>query len=579
MKFSIEKSAVSIKFHPIKTAYPSILNALIVLFLVGPYFRQICSAQNTVGLIQSNLSEVSDGYTLIYPNGQSNIYLLNNCGQIAHKWINDENFVPNGAAYLLDNGNIVYTKFDNSTLANFFHTFDSKIRFIDMKDWEGNLIYSYRSKDDNALFHHDFYPLSNGNLLILAYEKLTFNEAISLGRDPTLIPHDTLWSDLIFEVNPLQDTIVWEWHAKDHFVQNLDSLKNNFGELHENPGLININHLPYSARIDIMHLNSLDYNQDLDQILVSSPYYNEIWIIDHSTTTYQAAQHDGGLSNKGGDLLFRWGNAQNYLPSEDSNQFLFFQHNARWVNNDLTNQDTTSQSISIFNNRIEDRYSAGCIIHTDFDKKNWQYVKNEVGSYLPKDIAIQITHPNVESLYSKTISSFQILDNGNYLLLDGDDGTYYELTNEREVVLEYTVPLNQGIPLIQGDEISNLDNNTFSITKYPQNYSAFQNKDLSPKGFIELEPNLDFCEILNAYSNPIEKSNLTLFPNPAFDFIDVNISNSEPKKIQIFNLSGQQLKPKIDENRISLEGLESGIYVIKIITDSHASFIQKFVIF
>ena len=59
-------------------------------------------------------------------------------------------------------------------------------------------------------------------------------------------------------------------------------------------------------------VNSVDYNEAFDQIILSSHNFNEIWVIDHSTTTAQAASHSGGNSGMGGDLLYRWGNPRAY---------------------------------------------------------------------------------------------------------------------------------------------------------------------------------------------------------------------------------------------------------------------------
>ena len=59
-------------------------------------------------------------------------------------------------------------------------------------------------------------------------------------------------------------------------------------------------------------MNSVAYHPELDQIVLSVLGFSEIWIIDHGTTTAEAAGHTGGRSGKGGDLLYRWGNPRAY---------------------------------------------------------------------------------------------------------------------------------------------------------------------------------------------------------------------------------------------------------------------------
>ena len=56
---------------------------------------------------------------------------------------------------------------------------------------------------------------------------------------------------------------------------------------------------------DFLHVNSVAYNERLDQIAISVPEYGEIWILDHSTTTQEAAGSEGGRQGRGGDLLYR----------------------------------------------------------------------------------------------------------------------------------------------------------------------------------------------------------------------------------------------------------------------------------
>src|SRR5262245_64845235 len=59
---------------------------------------------------------------------------------------------------------------------------------------------------------------------------------------------------------------------------------------------------------DWLHVNSVAYNADLDQIMLSVFEFSEIWVIDHGPKTSEAGSHEGGKYGKGGALLYRWGN-------------------------------------------------------------------------------------------------------------------------------------------------------------------------------------------------------------------------------------------------------------------------------
>ena len=78
-------------------------------------------------------------------------------------------------------------------------------------------------------------------------------------------------------------------------------------------------------------INGMDYNVELDQIALSVRKISEVVIIDHSTTTEEARGSSGGRYGHGGDILYRWGNPQNYDQGNASDRTLYYQHNPNWI--------------------------------------------------------------------------------------------------------------------------------------------------------------------------------------------------------------------------------------------------------
>lgn len=81
-------------------------------------------------------------------------------------------------------------------------------------------------------------------------------------------------------------------------------------------------------------MNSAYYIEELDQIVMTSYHYSELWVIDHSTTTAEAAGSRGGRRGRGGDLLYRWGNPWAYGRTDTKAFLLSAVHDPKWLPNE-----------------------------------------------------------------------------------------------------------------------------------------------------------------------------------------------------------------------------------------------------
>ncbi|MSR29479.1 MAG: arylsulfotransferase (ASST) [Phycisphaerales bacterium] len=184
--------------------------------------------------------------------------------------------------------------------------------------------------------HHDIRPMPNGNILCIVWEGHTQAQGTAAGR---LNLTGAIWSESVLEIQPTGAstfTIVWRWNLWDHLVQDANASGANYGVVAQHPELVDINLGTIApSGGDWVHMNSIDYNPTRDEIVMSSRTLNEIFVIDHSTTTAQSATHSGGARGKGGDLIYRWGNAANYDRGTVSDKKFDVVHSATWIRDGL----------------------------------------------------------------------------------------------------------------------------------------------------------------------------------------------------------------------------------------------------
>ncbi len=394
----------------------------------------------------------STDYNLFAPLASKQTYLIDDDGNVVYTW--NSNYRPGNAVYLLQDGDLLRT--GKLTANTPFSSTGGVGGVVQLIEPDGTVSWEYEYASSAHQLHHDVEILPNGNILMIAWELKTQAQAISAGRDPSLLSDGTLWPDHVIEVNPGDDSIVWEWHAWDHLIQDYEDTQANYGVVGDHPELIDLNYVsggPKSDGADWNHVNSIDYNAELDQILLSVHNFSEIWIIDHSTSTAQAASHSGGNSGQGGDLLYRWGNPQTYDAGSPADQQLFVQHDAQWIESGSPG----AGNILIFNNgqgRSDGDYSSVDEIVPPVDGVGAYTLSGS--AYGPAAPTWSYTDANPTDFYATNISGAQRLSNGNTLICDGPSGYFFQVTAGKQVVWSY--------------QYSGNPSSVFRVTRYAADY-------------------------------------------------------------------------------------------------------------
>lgn len=484
--------------------------------------RSITGVLSERGLIMKT-DETTPGYILFQPSSSTETFLINKDGQVVHRWKGEFNSMQ---SYLLEKGNLIRLERDPD-----FPTFAAGGQSGRLReyDWEGNVVWDYEYATETELIHHDIEVMPNGNILAISYEVITPEQAEAAGRDPQITAKAGIWPDKIIEIQPKKPDggkVVWQWRMWDHLVQELDSTKANYGLVADHPRKININahdegggppmtaeqieqlkqmgFITSNATVDnqdsdITHVNAVSYNADLDQIAFSSPHLGEIFIIDHGISTEEA-------KGEAGDLLYRYGNPQNYNRGTKDDQVLFGQHDVKWVpkgfpgegnltifNNDIPNPDNKLPSIwgAIMESQSPDpqiavgdfgNYSAVIEIAAPVSEDG-SYSINENQAFGPEEPTWVYLAPDKYSFYSPFVSGAQRLQNGHTLIASGAQGRFFEINPEKEIVWEYWNPYKHDYKLPDGSPAQPTGPFIFSqfrATHINPDFPGLNNKELSP---------------------------------------------------------------------------------------------------
>ena len=177
---------------------------------------------------------------------------------------------------------------------------------------------------------------------------------------------------------------------------------------------------------------------------MSSPNFDEIWIIDHSTTTEEARGHTGGRWGRGGDILYRWGNPATYRGGTKIDQRLFGQHNIHWIPKGLPGEG----HLLVFNNgggRDPEAHSSVDEFAPPIDNSG-NYIRREHAPFGPDAPLWSYTAPNKPDFHSWFISGAQRLPSGNTLINAGAVGVLFEVTPEQEIVWKFGNPISNEQP-------------------------------------------------------------------------------------------------------------------------------------
>jgi len=484
------------------------------------------------------------GYFMPSQSGGGTTYLMDMMGNIVHKWDG-----VGGTPQLLANGNL-----------------GSRGQLM---DWDGNILWAFNPatdptpvRPDVSGMHHDSRWIWNKKLqqytnLIVTRRTVTQAEVVAAGGDPSInygapptgITNRLTILDVIIEVNQNKQ-IVWEWDFMGHTCQSRNPAWPKYvGDVKLAPGKCDIFWRtdasqpdgPEGFISDWQHVNSLDYNEDLDLIAVNARQWSTFYVIDHGKTfvsTTNWAANKAAAAGPDGDFIYRFGNPSAYnqgkAPSyySEGHHQMYGSHNIQWIRPyhwerphpeagvQFGTRWTWPDPVGWTKSGIANPGAGNFLIYDNglWNMSEWRRSKIlEINPYLnatgvntgafvnppdagytqtartsqggtvgyrqiSKQIVWKYEANRQNSFYSSHISGMSRLPNGNTSIMAGNQGHMFEVTPTGEVVWEYVNPgvVGAAKTIVKDGE----EQQMFRHYRYGNDYPGLAGKDLTPQGTI-----------------------------------------------------------------------------------------------
>lgn len=381
--------------------------------LKASFKLNVTALSETVPHIVEDLVD-SSGYILAIENGLKTCYLIDHQGTRRKTWTfdlslgQDAELAPDGSLFGL-------FKVTNENFG-----FGGQSGLIRQVSPAGEVLWEYLISDENEITHHDLELMPNGNLLVLIWYRIAKEQTAALGY----ISDNDVFVEKVVEINPSNSEIVWEWNSWDHIVQDVTPGHSTYGD----PGVLRhkidlfynyqSTYHEFIAKGDIMHANGITYLADQDLIAMSINFYNEVWFIDHSTSIEQAKGSSGGRLERGGDLVYRFGNPETY--KETTARVFDFNHHPSFVS-----KDGKLHLLILNNNNTEGRSKA-----MEFELPE---ITNSTSIGAVPKLVFEYSN---EELFFPRVGGAVRLPNGNTLICEGDFG-YWEVNDSGQLLWKY----------------------------------------------------------------------------------------------------------------------------------------------
>lgn len=535
-------------------------------------------------------SQTYGDYTLYSVQNGTKAYLIKMDGTTYHTFTFASNSKIGYSSYLLPNRVLLSTVLKQ----NPYFGGGGVCGGVQKIDWNNNVVWDFTYSTSQYCSHHDICPMPNGNVLLIAYEVKSSSEVTQAGCTKSI----TMWPDKIVEIQPsgtTGGTVVWEWHVWNHLCQNANASKDNYvTSIVDHPELLNIN---YQANQDWMHVNGIDYNADLDQITFSSHNLNEIYVIDHSTTTAEAAGHTGGNSGKGGDFLYRWGNPAAYQASGTT--IFNIVHDAHWVPANCPR----AGYLAGFNNRGGSG-GKSCVDLIEPPYNGYNYTINVGSAFAPSTYSWRHTYSGNPI---QDLGNSQQLPNGNTLICISGARYIYEIDSNQTTVWSKTVSgasahaYRYTACYVDGMSVPTITlSGTSLISSEAPGYQWYMNGDSVPGATNQtFDPALSasyqvrandgngcysaLSEAFNfiASSSPEQsEESLLIYPNPSTGEVNISGTFLDNKlfTVVVSDMTGKPLLWIENNSSIDLSSLKNGIYFLKIKLTSGSVLIKKIIL-